>query len=158
MGNLDLVQENPRYEKLHNSLAYCALEIASNYSRKVFNAFFQKHEGTPTEIWKDLLVSKSLQEEIQKTQGELIDIYSGLQYSFEELIPNTAIVDIDSKLYPEQLKLIDDPPRVLFIKGNIGALKDKGIAIVGSRASSNEGKARAATAAKLLSKQNYTVG
>jgi len=43
------------------------------------------------------------------------------------------LVCLDDPLYPPLLKHINDPPPILFIKGNITSLMRPGIAIVGSR-------------------------
>ena len=43
------------------------------------------------------------------------------------------IVGLDDPAYPQQLKQIYDPPLVLFVRGNVGALCQPGIAVVGTR-------------------------
>ncbi len=47
---------------------------------------------------------------------------------------------IQDKEYPEQLRKIEDPPKQLYVKGNIQNLKEIGIAVIGSRHCSNYGK------------------
>lgn len=51
-------------------------------------------------------------------------------------------IDIHSSIYPLSLKEIYNPPKVLYLKGNIKLLKDseKNISIVGSRKVSEKGK------------------
>ena len=46
---------------------------------------------------------------------------------------NHYLLCIDDPLYPPLLKLINDPPSVLFVKGDINSLLRPSIAIVGSR-------------------------
>lgn len=50
------------------------------------------------------------------------------------------VIDIASEYYPKLLRFIDDPPAVLFCKGNIELLKDdKKIAVVGTRNPTEKG-------------------
>ena len=53
---------------------------------------------------------------------------------------NIEIIDIYNKYYPDKLKLIYDPPIVLYVKGNKTILNNKSIAIVGCRLPTNYGK------------------
>ncbi len=43
------------------------------------------------------------------------------------------VVVMDDPLYPSQLKQIYDPPLVLYVRGNVAALAQPGIALVGTR-------------------------
>lgn len=43
------------------------------------------------------------------------------------------IIKLEDKEYPEQLKLIEDPPKKLYVLGDEKILKEKSIAIIGSR-------------------------
>ena len=45
-----------------------------------------------------------------------------------------------SKEYPEKLKVIADPPLVLYVKGDVSLLNKKSISIVGTRTPSEYGK------------------
>ncbi len=49
-------------------------------------------------------------------------------------------IDINSKYYPEKLKVIDSSPKELFCIGNLELMKMKSIAIIGSRDYSDYGK------------------
>ena len=53
---------------------------------------------------------------------------------------NIKILKLNDKDYPEQLRKIKDPPQQLYIKGNIENLKQEGIAVIGSRDCSNNGR------------------
>ena len=44
-----------------------------------------------------------------------------------------AIVSVDHTSYPARLRQIYDPPPVLYVRGNLGAISQPGIAIVGTR-------------------------
>lgn len=53
---------------------------------------------------------------------------------------NIEIIDIYNKYYPDRLRLIYDPPVVLYVKGNKTMLNNKSIAIVGCRVPTSYGK------------------
>ena len=61
-------------------------------------------------------------------------------------------INIESKDYPQQLKNIYNPPLKLYVVGNKELLKQKGIAIVGSRNASEYGKKVTLTLSKDLSR------
>ncbi|MEW6103483.1 MAG: DNA-processing protein DprA [bacterium] len=67
------------------------------------------------------------------------------------------IITIDESEYPEALKLISDPPIVLYIKGKIIPEDRLSIAIVGSRYSSSYGKNVCEMFSKGLSKLGFTI-
>lgn len=51
-----------------------------------------------------------------------------------------TIIKYDEKEYPEQLRIIKNPPKELYVKGNIENLKEKGIAVIGTRNCTMYGK------------------
>ena len=53
------------------------------------------------------------------------------------------VISINDKEYPEKLKNIYDPPIVIFAKGNIELLKERAIAVIGSRDTDEYGKKQA---------------
>lgn len=67
------------------------------------------------------------------------------------------IIDIDSREYPEKLKEIKNPPKKLYVKGNLPDEKKKAVSIVGSRNASEYGIMLAKTIAKVLSSNNIEV-
>lgn len=67
------------------------------------------------------------------------------------------VININDKEYPLKLRSIYDPPVVLFGKGNLNLLKEKGVAIVGSRLADEYGKKQAYDFAYNLSKSGLTV-
>lgn len=70
---------------------------------------------------------------------------------------NHHIVTWDSPHYPALLKEIADPPFVLYAKGQLPALKQPTLAIVGSRSSSITGNENAREFSKELSKHGITI-
>lgn len=68
------------------------------------------------------------------------------------------IVSIDDTGYPELLKLIDDPPLVLFVKGSIDALSaNSNVAVVGTRDATSAGERVAFKIAKWLGEHRWCV-
>lgn len=68
-----------------------------------------------------------------------------------------SIINIDDKRYPILLKEINDPPAVIYVKGNIERNDTLGIAIVGSRRCSIYGDEQASRLAYLLSSAGFTI-
>jgi len=68
------------------------------------------------------------------------------------------ILSIDSSEYPQLLKLIPDPPLVLFVKGSIDALADSSnVAVVGTRDATPTGEKVASRIAKWLGENKWCV-
>lgn len=66
-------------------------------------------------------------------------------------------INIGNGDYPEQLKNIYDPPLRLYVLGNKAILKEKGIAIVGTRNPTEYGKKVAIQFAKQLSEKGINI-
>lgn len=66
-------------------------------------------------------------------------------------------IEINDKAYPESLKRIKNPPKKLYVLGNIELLNSKGIAIVGSRNCTEEGMKNARIFAANIAKAGLTV-
>lgn len=64
---------------------------------------------------------------------------------------------IKSEFYPKQLENIYDPPLKLYVLGNKKILKQKNIAIVGSRNATEYGKRVALEISKKLSKNGINI-
>jgi DNA processing protein len=65
--------------------------------------------------------------------------------------PGHGLLALGEPGYPDLLSNIPDPPLLLYIKGRIDLLARPGLAIVGSRNASTQGKANAAAFAEALS-------
>lgn len=59
--------------------------------------------------------------------------------------------------YPKQLKLIQNPPQQLYLMGNENILENTGIAIIGSRCSTEYGEQHATKFSKELAKQGLNI-
>jgi len=67
------------------------------------------------------------------------------------------IITIENEIYPKVLKLIENPPKILYVEGNKDILNTNSISIIGSRSCSDEGIRVARKFARELAKQNITV-
>lgn len=67
------------------------------------------------------------------------------------------VITIYDPLYPPQLKEIDDPPPLLFVRGNKNILSQPQISIVGSRNPSSSGKQTAIDFAQILVHHGFTI-
>lgn len=68
------------------------------------------------------------------------------------------VISIDSEYYPTLLKYIDDPPIVLYAKGNINLLKDDArVAFIGTREPTELGYLAAKKIARLFANNEYTI-
>lgn len=119
----------------------------------------QKYNN-PKNLWnktKEELISDGLKEiyanRIADNQFRTnLDKY--LKYMKENNIETITIYD---KEYPDKLRVIYDPPVVLYVKGNKKILNEKSIAIVGCRLSSKYGENIAKKLAYNLSLNNINV-
>lgn len=64
---------------------------------------------------------------------------------------------IENELYPEQLKTITNPPKLLYVLGNEENLNKKSISIIGSRNASEYGIRTARNFAKGIAMQGISV-
>lgn len=102
---------------------------------KVLNNLLEKYDN-PKTIWyktkqeliEDGIKEKYVDEITRSNYRQNLDKY--LKYMNEN---NIEIVTIKDKIYPDKLKMIYDPPLVLYIKGNKNILNEKSVAIVGCR-------------------------
>ena len=66
-------------------------------------------------------------------------------------------ITIEDEYYPERLKNIENPPKILYLEGNKELLKTNIISIVGTRTCSQKGKELTQKFTKKLVKQNITI-
>ena len=125
-----------------------------NKSKK-FIVFFSALEFTNNKMEKALeIVEKYKIETIEDliNNSDFLSMLSTEEYhnlvkksdeilNFIENIENSeiAILTQDDEEYPKTLLGIDDAPKVLYAKGDLSLLNDKGLAIVGTRMPSNYG-------------------
>ena len=126
---------------------------------KLLNELLQKY-GTPKILWnktKEQLIEDGIKEKYvceitNNSYRERLDTY--LKYMNENGI---EIITINDKEYPDKLKVIYDPPVVLYVKGNKNILNNKSIAIVGCRMCTKYGEKIAKRLAYNLSLNNINI-
>jgi DNA processing protein len=67
------------------------------------------------------------------------------------------IITLEAAAYPPLLRAIEDPPPVLYVKGDVGELAGPGVAVVGSRRPSVYGKVVAEQLSRGLSEAGVTI-
>jgi DNA processing protein len=127
---------------------------------KTKNKLLEKYK-TPEKIWnlskKDLERNTFLnQEKIEYilNQDYRMNLKKYIEYMEENQI---HLITIKDKEYPYKLKEIYDSPIAIFTKGNKDLLKQKSIAIIGSRSCSSYGKFISKNFAYGLAKNNIVV-
>lgn len=115
---------------------------------------------TPDRIWKQtkeelltLGIETSKAEEIVKLRYRQ-NLKAYIDYMKSQKIEVITRQDED---YPDKLRNIYDPPQILYVQGNKQILKEKSIAIVGSRMGSPYGRKIAEKFAYELAKKNMVV-
>ncbi len=107
---------------------------------------------------KTSLVNLKLTEEITTNLLNCDKLNENLDQELEYIQKhNIKIIRFSDKEYPEKLKNIYAPPPFLFVKGNEKNLKNRSIAIVGTRYPSDYGKKMARKIAEELAMNGITV-
>ena len=126
---------------------------------KFLNDLLEKY-NSPKKIWdktKEELIEDGIKEKFayeitSNRYRENLDKY--LKYMNEN---NIKIITIYDKEYPDKLKVIYDPPVVLYVKGNKNILNDKSIAIIGCRMCTKYGENISKEIAYNLSLNNINI-
>ncbi|MDP8567042.1 DNA-processing protein DprA [Methylophilus aquaticus] len=99
------------------------------------------------------LVSKEVAEAIQQAPEN-----PKLAITLEWLaLPDNHLITLADSTYPKRLLDIDQPPPVLYAKGNLQVLNRPGLAIVGSRHATPQGEATAENFAESLCRAGFSV-
>lgn len=128
-------------------------------SPKLLNELLQKYKE-PKILWDKTKEELTLEGIKEKNINQIIEpkYRQGLDKYIEYMQKNNIdIITIYNKNYPDKLKVIYDPPVVLYIKGNKKILNNKAIAIVGCRLSTKYGENIANKLAYNLSLNNINV-
>ena len=104
-------------------------------SPRILNYLLERYKD-PRVIWdrtKEELIKDGIKESyackiVENSYRENLDKY--LKYMQKN---NIEIINIYDKYYPDKLKVIYDPPIVIYVKGNKNILNEKSLAIVGCR-------------------------
>jgi len=92
------------------------------------------------------------QENIEHAQKIAVDLIK--QHEENKI----AVIPISSERYPKYLRLINDPPKVLYAKGNLALLEEENtLAIVGTREPTQLGMKASQKISYTFAKMNYTI-
>jgi len=94
---------------------------------------------------------------VGKSAKELSRTFLQIRRSFRLLPADTEILALGDEEYPAGLAQINNPPPYLFVRGNRDLLARPGVAVVGTRSATPEGKARARKLAALLAHRGIVV-
>ena len=104
----------------------------------------------------DKFIVEYLGEDYDKFRQKLIN------FSFETLEKylnnkHVGYFTIESEIYPEQLKQLDEPPYILYYIGDVSLISTKCLAIVGSRTPTYYGREVTENFARQLVKNGFTI-
>lgn len=102
-------------------------------------------------------ISKKLAEKIKSYNDLSITNTADTDIEWLLSAENHSIITIHCNDYPALLKRIDNPPPILFIKGNSNILNDPQLAIIGSRNPTKSGTDNAVSFAKHLGKTGLCI-
>lgn len=107
------------------------------YIRKKETNFINETEYFLTEDASKKIVLSQVRNEITKTiKEELIkgkDLEEAFQNAKKKRDVEINIIKYEDEKYPEQLRKIKNPPKQIYVKGNVEILKEFGIAVIGTR-------------------------
>jgi DNA processing protein len=119
------------------------------------DAVFQLSSEQFTELGIPAGVANSLH---QYTNAASTRLHQQIEQDLQILKQQSiTLLPITSPDYPELLKQIDDPPPLLYIKGNVDLLNQPQIAMVGSRRASRQALENAMGFARELAKKGFTI-
>ena len=139
---------------------WIGLNMLPNVGPVRFRAIVE-HFGSAKGVWEASLDELVQVEGIGKGLAETI-VRSRYEVDIEGQIARAGtmgvdIITIGDPQYPEKLRMIYDPPPVLYVKGVFSPVDNKSIAVVGTRKASPYGRAVAEEVAKGLAKHGITV-
>lgn len=84
-------------------------------------------------------------------------VHDGVQHGYERLEDGDLVLELGFAGYPRRLAETQDAPTFLFVRQGEDCLNTAGLAIVGTREASDDGKKRAFKLAYLLARRNLVV-
>lgn len=126
----------------------------NSYSFAKLERFLKNFNTIADVLDKNIVKCALIDDELVKVKEQLLDVdWVLFQKKVEEdLFANgIGVITYISKDYPEKLKVIDEPPLVLYFRGDKTLLSKKSISIVGTRSPSEYGKLVCEKFAKELS-------
>lgn len=104
------------------------------------NSVSEKYNYYFTDETCKKIISSQSRNKIATRIIELIEQGFSINECIDKIENEIEIIKFEDEEYPEQLKNIKNPPKQLYVKGNLENLKEPGIAVIGSRHCSNYGR------------------
>lgn len=137
-----------------NKLAWLFMASALQVASKHWLHALSLSHCSPVDLMTN---SDSAFPDIEKLKQQIAPHLIKRALDWERSDVNHHLVSYSSNSYPDSLKHLDSPPLILFVVGNVGLLKNKQIAVVGSRRASEQGKKIAEDFAQRLSINGLTI-
>lgn len=133
----DWIKRNIEHNKLIKNKDFIVtkqeIELATHKKEKI-NYFLT------IEAARKIIFSYPNNKKAKKITEELKNGISLEKVLYDIYESEIKIIKISDEEYPEQLSKIKDPPKQLYVKGNIKNLKELGVAVIGTRGCSNYGR------------------
>ena len=135
------IERKIKQENLLENVDYFVKEVKIKCTSKINKKRMDYYltEETAKKIISSQIKSKK-SKDIRKKLEEGLTIEKILEEMIENPEKQIRVIKITDKEYPEQLKMIKNPPHQLYVKGNMENLRKYGIAVIGSRNCSNYGR------------------
>lgn len=134
-----------------------------NIGNKTVNTILKNKIGVPKDENEllDFVLELDLKDytKCSLIKNKINKYYEKSKYIIEQSYKNDIkLLTILDKKFPKKLRVIDNPPAILFYKGNYNALiNDKSIAIIGSRKASKLGLNSAHNMGMVFAKNRYSI-
>lgn len=130
---------------------FTLLSILGNtrQSREMIELREECHNFVLTGTTSDVLTKTVRSDALRSTQAKVASAFRQLKHYY--------IVEHGSAAYPDRLAQIHNPPRFLFLQGDVSLLAQPIVSIVGTRDPSDLGRWRAGKLAALLSRRGIVV-
>ncbi|MGH7817700.1 MAG: DNA-processing protein DprA [Candidatus Binatia bacterium] len=147
----------PQHDKYAPWLALCRIKGLGCVSFKKLAARF-------TDPAKVFSAPRAELEQVEDLRGEAIDGLINFR-AWDEVedelrrirAAGITLLPFSDASYPARLRMIADPPPLLYVKGELSSADDKAVAIVGSRSASDYGRRVARDLARGLASLGFTV-
>lgn len=151
-------------KKLQINMAYL-LEAISYYT---IQSFFKFSDKNTEPVFRNLSakvdfslpmskISKEIGCILNIDESKLVKAYETVYKGFENLNQTDYVVKRGTELYPQLLEKTADAPPYLFMRGNPDLLKNRIVAVVGTRHPSDTGREKAYRLSKMLGKAGIVV-
>jgi DNA processing protein len=121
-------------------------------SEEVWTNFFPTNVEKPRNSLR-----KVRRVELSAVNKKNINPYRSEVVSFSQEMESFREISLYDKEYPERLKELQNPPKVIYTVGDVSLLKNRAISIIGTRKPSIYGQKQAETFASEIAKQGFVV-